>query len=116
MCSAASQPNGKVIFPRWLGHAHKKKPDDRPSGTIRVREDTRDARDRRGNFTSDLMRGSDGGSKIFLGLVPATILIACSASGWEAQAAMVTGVEAGFSQTANHYCTHGDPMRSLALF
>jgi hypothetical protein len=44
-------------------------------------------------------------SKIFLG----------RASGWKAQAAMVTGVEAGFSQTANH-CTRGDPMRSLALF
>jgi hypothetical protein len=42
-------------------------------------------------------------SKLFVGLVPATILIACSAIGWKAQAAMVTGVE-------NRLLTNSQPL------
>jgi hypothetical protein len=42
-------------------------------------------------------------SKLFIGLVPATILIACSAIGWKAQAAMVTGVE-------NRLLTNSQPL------
>jgi hypothetical protein len=48
-------------------------------------------------------------SKLLVGLVSATILIACSAIGWKAQAAMVTGVE-------NRLLTNSQPLerRSFA--